>query len=192
MYWGCKNPTYPDITSYQHVPGLVCASVLSVELDGFEEGLHFTRLLLQEVWRRRRWEKTNKTQECWWLWMNRLHNVSSVCVHCQRCDTTFIIWIKRKASSTRSAARSRDSSGSVVMATLSKVLQVIRHKPKPSNPVRIKHSLTVHSVTERRQQLQSSEEWLDHYWLSITYNQYHTVGKTILFNIRATTTNNFH
>lgn len=41
--------TYPDITSYQHVPGLVSVFVLSVELDGFEEGLHFTRLLLQEV-----------------------------------------------------------------------------------------------------------------------------------------------
>ena len=43
---------YPDVASYQHVPGLVAASVLSVELDGFEEGLNFTRLLLQEVWRR--------------------------------------------------------------------------------------------------------------------------------------------
>lgn len=41
--------TYPDITSYQHVPGLVFAFVLSVELDGFKERLHFTRLLLQEV-----------------------------------------------------------------------------------------------------------------------------------------------
>lgn len=53
-------------------------------------------------------------------------------------------------------------------------------------------SNTRSQFTERRQQLQSSEEWLDHYWLSITYNQYHTVGRTILFNIRATTTNNFH
>lgn len=41
--------TYSDITSYQHVPGLVLVLVLSVELDGFEEGLDLTGLLLQEV-----------------------------------------------------------------------------------------------------------------------------------------------
>lgn len=44
---------YPDVASYQHVPGLVFAFVLSVELDGFEEGLHLARLLLQEVCRKR-------------------------------------------------------------------------------------------------------------------------------------------
>lgn len=44
--------THPDITSYQHVPGLVVAAVLPVELHGFEEGLHLARLLLQEVWQK--------------------------------------------------------------------------------------------------------------------------------------------
>lgn len=50
--------TYPDVTSYQHVPGLVFAFVLSVELDGFQKRLHFTRLFLQEVWHRGE-EKSN-------------------------------------------------------------------------------------------------------------------------------------
>lgn len=44
-----KDGTYPDVTSYQQVPGLVFAFVLPVELDGFEEALNLTRLLLQEV-----------------------------------------------------------------------------------------------------------------------------------------------
>lgn len=41
--------TYPDITSYEHVPGLVPATLLPAQLDGFEEGLHLACLLLQEV-----------------------------------------------------------------------------------------------------------------------------------------------
>ena len=42
--------TYPHITAYHHIPRLVLPLILPVELDGFEEGLNLTCLLLQEVW----------------------------------------------------------------------------------------------------------------------------------------------
>lgn len=45
--------TYPHVAADQHAPGLVLAPVLAEQLDGLQERLDFTRLLLLEVWRKR-------------------------------------------------------------------------------------------------------------------------------------------
>jgi len=116
FYWGSEYPrnkekkslgTYPDVAPYQHVPGLVFAFVLSVELDGFEEGLHFTRLLLQEVWRRggRDGEITNThthTHTHTHRWMLRHRSTACSLYSKPGCE--------RNTLSTRSAAQSEDVS----------------------------------------------------------------------------------
>lgn len=45
--------TYPHVAADQHAPGLILAPVLPEQLDGLQERLDFTRLLLLEVWWKR-------------------------------------------------------------------------------------------------------------------------------------------